>query len=457
MNKSKRLNRDHAKKTQRPMVEDEVIANQIEALLTPAITAQENYYRQLGLRDRILNLPFMVAAVLTLLWRDVASVTELTRILSREGFLWCNSAQVSQQALSSRFLTFPAELFERVFKDLLPRLKSSWHQRKQRPLPESVQFACSQFENIWIVDVSTLEALFRKLKSLEDVKRGKLAGKMGVVIDLVTRLPIEIWWSENPKASDTKLEEDILNLGSAKTLLLLDRGFYHFSFWLKLIEKEIHFISRLKKGAAIKVEQVFTDSYSIRDRLIRLGSGTKRTPYVTVRLIEVRSKKTWHSYLTSVLEPEILPPYVVADLYRKRWRIEQAFNTVKRLLGLSYLWTGSINGIKLQIWATWLFYAILMDLGDAVADELSLPVDRISLEMIYRGLYHFSVARQKGLTDDPIKYFTAPENQDLGIVKSIRKTPIRLIIAPFPERQKNSSDFFFSTNSQTLLTTVVQA
>lgn len=47
------------------MVEDEVIANQLEALLTPAITAQENYYRQLKLRDRILNLPLMVAAVLT--------------------------------------------------------------------------------------------------------------------------------------------------------------------------------------------------------------------------------------------------------------------------------------------------------------------------------------------------------------------------------------------------------
>ncbi len=73
---------------------------------------------------------------------------------------------------------------------------------------------------------------------------------------------------------------------------------------------------------------------------------------MTVRLIEVRSKSTWHSYVTSVLDPTILPPYVVADLYRKRWRIEQAFNLVKRLLGLSYLWTGSINGIKLQIWAT---------------------------------------------------------------------------------------------------------
>ena len=339
----------------------------------------------------------MVAAVLTLLWRDVPGVTELTRILAREGFLWCNPTQISQQAVSNRFLTFPAELFERVFKDLLPNLRLSWSK-------------------------------------------------------LVT----------------------------GNTLLLLDRGFYHFSFWLQLIEKKIHFISRLKKGASIKVEKVFTDSYSLRDRLICLGSGTKRTPSVRVRLVEIRSGKTWHSYVTSVLEPTILPPDVVADLYRKRWRIEQAFNTVTRLLCLSYLWTGSINGIKLQIWATcgatprrryaeryplgqaqgnahrWLFYAVLMDLGDAIANELALPVDRISLEMIYRGLYHFSVAHQKGLTDNPIPYFIAPDNQDLGIVKSIRKPPIRLIIAPFPSRQKNSPNFFFPTGSQTPLTTALQ-
>jgi len=80
-------------------------------LLTPVITAQENYYRQLGVRDRILNLPLMVAAVLTLLWRNVPGVTELTRMLAREGFLWCSPTQVTQQAVSKRFLTFPAELF----------------------------------------------------------------------------------------------------------------------------------------------------------------------------------------------------------------------------------------------------------------------------------------------------------------------------------------------------------
>lgn len=439
------------------MVEDEVIAEQLERLLTPAITNQENYYRKLGLRDRILNLPLMMAAVLTLLWRDVAGVRELTRMLARDGFLWCNPTKVSQQAVSQRFLTFPSELFEQVFKDLLPALRTAWHSRNKRPLPESIQFSLSKFEKIWIVDSSTLEALFRKLQSLEEERRGQLAGKMSTVIDLITRLPVEIWFEENPKAADTNLEKNILNLVTENTLLLLDRGFYHFNFWHQLIEKKVEFITRIKKGAAIKVEQVFTDSYGLRDRKIRLGSGTNKTPFITLRLIEVRSEKTWHSYLTSVLDPNILPPYVVADLYRRRWRIEEAFNIVKRLLSLSYLWTGSINGIQLQIWATWLFYAVLVDLGDAVANELSLPFDEVSLEMIYRGLYHFATAHQKGQTTDPIKYFADPKNRDLGIVKQSRKPHIRLIVAPFPERQRGSDQFFFHSPPNTPLTTALPA
>lgn len=39
---------------------------------------------------------------------------------------------------------------------------------------------------------------------------------------------------------------------------------------------------------------------------------------------------------------------------------------------------------------------------DAVADELSLPFDRISLEMVYQGLYHFSVAYDKGEQTTPL-------------------------------------------------------
>jgi hypothetical protein len=48
----------------------------------------------------------------------------------------------------------------------------------------------------------------------------------------------------------------------------------------------------------------------------------------------------------------VLWPRADETLHR-RLLIEEAFHTVKRLLGLSYLWTGSINGVKLEVWATW--------------------------------------------------------------------------------------------------------
>lgn len=163
MPKTAKRNSDHAHKHNTPTIDNEVISQQLKALLTPAIFAQEKYYKQLGLRDIIINLSLMVAAVLTLLWRQVPGVQELTRLLAREDVLWCRATKVAQQSLAQRFLVFPAELFERVFKDLLPQLQINWQQRVRRPLPDSVKFALQNFERIWIADGSTLEALFRKL------------------------------------------------------------------------------------------------------------------------------------------------------------------------------------------------------------------------------------------------------------------------------------------------------
>jgi hypothetical protein len=161
-----RPNRDHARKQQRPDACDEVIEKQLAALLTPAIDAQASYYRQLGLRARILSLPLMVAAVLSLLWRNVPSVHELCRLLAREDLLWCQAVKLSQQSLAQRFLEFPAELFERVFFEVLPLLQQRWEQRQKRPLPKdpkSIQWANQAFEHLWVADGATLEQLFRKL------------------------------------------------------------------------------------------------------------------------------------------------------------------------------------------------------------------------------------------------------------------------------------------------------
>jgi hypothetical protein len=432
MAKRKTRNPDHVRRKNVPGPDNEVIEAQLSELISPAVANQQAYYRHLGLRSRILNLPLMVAAVLTMLWRQVPSVHELTRMLAREDLLWCQAVKVSQQALSQRFLSFPAILFEQVLKELLPQLQQRWHERQGRPLPESVRAACQHFEHIWVADGSTLEALFRKLKVLEDVPVGQLAGKIGTVVDLLTRLPVEIWFREQPQAHESSFMPELLALVKAKTLLILDRGFYDFKFFAALLEQQVDFITRPKSNAFWIGHQLLSKTATIKDQIIFLGTGTQGQPVLKLRLIEVRFGQVWYQYLTSVLDPNLLPPAVVADLYRRRWRIEEAFNTTKRLLNLSYLWTGSLNGIHLQIWATWLFYALLVDLGDAIADRIGVPFDRISLEMLLRGLYHFSRAYSRGLATDPVTYFADPANQDLDVVKPLRKPISRLDLSPFP-------------------------
>ena len=159
---------------------------------------------------------------------------------------------------------------ERVFHDLLPLLQARWHQRQQRPLPVSLKWALKHFDQIWAADGSTLSALFRKLESLQDAPKGQLAGKICTVIDLLTRLPVQVWFHTNPKAHDTKFLSDLLNLATAKTLLILDRGFYDFQFFLRLIAKLIDFITRVKSNAAFEVERILSYDFNIRDRMIKL-------------------------------------------------------------------------------------------------------------------------------------------------------------------------------------------
>ncbi len=94
-----------------------------------------------------------------------------------------------------------------------------------------------------------MEALFRKLKALEDVPIGQLAGKMCAVIDLATHYPVDIWFSKQACAFDTNFIPNILQWIEPRTLLLLDRGFYDFQFFGDLIAQESHFITRPKSNS----------------------------------------------------------------------------------------------------------------------------------------------------------------------------------------------------------------
>jgi len=98
---------------------------------------------------------------------------------------------------------------------------------------------------------------------------------------------------------------------------------------------------------------------------------------------------------------------------------------VKRLLGLAYLWTGSENGLCVQLWATWLLSAILVDLTDAVADCLNRPMAALSLEMLYRSLYYFTRALQRGEATDVVDYLAAHATRLGSLMRKRTAAPSR--------------------------------
>jgi hypothetical protein len=134
--------------------------------------------------------------------------------------------------------------------------------------------------------------------------------------------------------------------------------------------------------------------------------------------------------LTNELDAEKLPTAYVVALYWQRWRIEDAYSIVKRLLGLAYFWCGAQNAVEMQVWATWLLYVVLVDLTDAVAEALNQPFAAISIEMVYRSLYFFTQAHHRGEANNVVD-FLAAEAKSLGILKRKRKgenpSPLKFI------------------------------
>jgi hypothetical protein len=53
------------------------------------------------------------------------------------------------------------------------------------------------------------------------------------------------------------------------------------------------------------------------------------------------------------------------------------------------------------------------------------------MEMVWRGLYHFNHADNTAQATDPVAYLAAPENRDLGVIKTIRNPPKKLDFSPY--------------------------
>ena len=406
---------------------DEQIRARIQEIVHPATLAQVSYFHRLGLRERTLSFVVMVAFVLEMIWRQLGSVNALSKIVQKEAILWAQPRKVSQQALAQRLTSLPSELFLRVLLDILPKAQERWMKR-ERPRSAELLWAAERYRAVLAVDGSTLDALIRKMGLLRDLPENPLAGGMTALLDLCTRLPEKLWYESDPNAHDQRCWTNILSVLQAGSLLIFDKGYVNFARFLQLAQAKVKFITRAKTNLGYTLARPLIRTAAVHDYLVWIGKDETRQQ---VRLIEILYRGKWYRYLTNELDAQKLPTAYVVALYWQRWRIEDAYNSVKRLLGLAYFWCGAQNAVEMQLWATWLLYVVLVDLTDAVAEALHLPFSAISMEMVYRSLYFFTNARQRGETDDVVAYL-ANEAKFFGILKRKRKddNPSPLVFVP---------------------------
>jgi Transposase DDE domain len=241
------------------------------------------------------------------------------------------------------------------------------------------------------------------------------------LLDAVRHLPVKVWYSPNSLSHDHNYWGLIKSQLAAGDLLLFDLGYVDYTLYAELSADEVNFLTRAKSNTHYKVVAQLASSETAHDYIVQLGRGETKCPR-RMRLIEVKVGAQWYRYISNVLDPAVLSASDVVELYGCRWSIESAFGLVKRLLGMSYFYSESENAVQLQVWLSWLAYSIMVDLSDEVAAALGLAYERISVTMVYRGLYHYA----RSYADDPsleLVSYLVNHAKVLGLIKHLRHKP----------------------------------
>jgi hypothetical protein len=402
------------------------IEAELTALLSPALFAPRqlerrdprNPTRLIRLRARILTLPVMVALVVSLVWRRLGSIAEVQRVVVQDGLLWVSPLQVSEQAIAKRLDTLPASALAEVFTEVSARLQAQ--PPPQLPGLERWTEVRARFPRMAMVDGSTLEALRKKTQTLQAQPGLVLAGRMMVMVEAFTHRPLWQLYTEDAAANDKRFAPQILAAVPLGGLLVFDLGFFSFLWFDDFTDQQKFFVTRLRQKTAYRTIQVLSHTPYCRDELIEVGLYHSHPCRHPLRLVAVVWHGQWYRYLTNVLDPTRLSARHICDLYRRRWRIEDAFLVTKRVLDLAYLWKASAKGVQLQLYATFLFYLVLLNVCQQVAQSLNEPLERISMEMVFRAFYHYSRALTRGETIELVPYLVHHAKL-LGLVKRQRQ------------------------------------
>lgn len=251
---------------------------------------------------------------------------------------------------------------DKVFEDIYFSLVKKY----QSFLSDSRTYGLT-FKEVLLIDSTTIRLFSDILKGVgrnpkgDGKKKGGL--KVHMLIDAVQSVGrfIKITAAKVHDKNFLKSLELI-----SHSMVVFDRAYNYYHQFALWTQKQVFFVTRLKKNAVYTVVQVSRTHYRkkgqakvLRDEIIELEynpedeNGQKQTKTkLNLRLRRVcyqDEKNRYYEFLTNNFE---ITAEEVAFLYKKRWGIELLFKKMKQNFQLHYFYGENETAIRTQVWCT---------------------------------------------------------------------------------------------------------
>jgi len=312
------------------------------------------YYKSFKTRTHLITMLFGILSRCDSMTEICEGLRALSGKLNHPGLDQAPAKSTACDGLRSR----SCKIFEDLYFHLVKHYQSF--------LSDSRTFGLT-FREVLLIDSTTIRLFSDILKGIgrnpsgDGRRKGGL--KVHMLIDAVQSVGRFIKLTAGRVHDHVFLKSLELVPGS---MIIFDRGYNDYHQFADWTERQVYFITRLKRKSAYKVREI-TKTYNLKkdqamvlkEEIIQLtyhpvkedGNRDIKTDLkLQLRRIGYQDEQNHHyDFLTNNFD---IPAEEVAFLYKKRWGIELLFKKMKQNFQLHYFYGENENAIYTQVWCT---------------------------------------------------------------------------------------------------------
>ena len=240
-----------------------------------------------------------------------------------------------------------------------------------RRLYSGDEFDLDLENTVYALDSSTID-LCLSVFPWAEFRKSKAAIKLHTLLDIRGNIPTFIHITDG-KVHDVNILD--LLVFEAGSFYIMDRAYLDFSRLYSMHQQRSFFVIRAKSN--LKFRRIYshpidkTTGLKCDQTIVVTGISTSKQYPEKLRRIKYYDAAT-EKMLVFLTNNFMLPPIVIAELYRSRWQVELFFKWIKQNLRIKAFYGTTENAVKTQIWIAVSVYVLMAIIKKRLDLDMSL-------------------------------------------------------------------------------------